>query len=229
MMNVLVVAAHPDDEVLGCGGTIARHASIGDDVFVMILAEGMMARADGENEEILREEQKKLRERSRTVASILAAKEVLHFDFPDNRLDQIALLDVVKTVEGCLERYQPRIVYTHHPGDLNVDHSVTAQAVITAARPLPLSPVQEIYSFEVLSSTEWHFGPGAKAFRPNCFIDIDRFLNRKIEAMSVYNTETSPFPHPRSPEAIEALARRRGSQSGLGAAEAFMLIRKTVS
>lgn len=227
-MNVLVIAAHPDDEVLGCGGTIARHASMGDDVFIVILGEGMMARADGKNEEGLREEQKKLRENSRTVASILGAKEVIHFNFPDNRLDQIALLDVVKAIEEGLERYQPAILYTHHPGDLNIDHSVASRAVITAARPSPGCFVREVRSFEVLSSTEWHFGPGGESFRPNCFVGIDGFLKKKIAAMSAYGTEMFSFPHPRSPETIKALARRRGSQSGLKAAEAFMLIRKII-
>ncbi|MDY7034795.1 MAG: PIG-L family deacetylase [Thermodesulfobacteriota bacterium] len=225
-MNVLVIAAHPDDEVLGCGGTIARHAYNGDQVFIAILAEGMMARSGIKDNKSYRVEQKKLRENSLNAASILGAKDIIHYDFPDNRMDSIDLLDVIKVVEECIDKFKPEIIYTHYTGDLNIDHSIVAKAVITSTRPLPVNPLLEVYAFEVLSSTEWAFSSGVEYFRPNYFIGIDDFLDKKIEAISIYQTEINQFPHPRSIEAIKNLAFRRGSQAGLKAAEAFTLFRK---
>jgi len=228
-MNVMVVAAHPDDEVLGCGGTIARHASRGDAVFIAILAEGMMARAEKKDEPSCREKQKLLVKDSLKVASILGAREVVHFDFPDNRMDSVDLMDVIKVVEECIVKFKPEVVYTHFTGDLNIDHSIVGRAVITATRPIGAHQVPEVYAFEVLSSTEWAFGLEMNHFQPNYFIDINDFVGKKMEAMSLYQSEIKAFPHPRSAEAIKALALRRGSQSGLKAAEAFMLIRKISS
>ena len=225
-MNILVIAAHPDDEVLGCGGTIARHSASGDRVDILILGEGMMSRADTRDDTQYRERLADLRENSRKACSILGASEVVHYDFPDNRMDSVDLLDIIRTVEGCIEQFRPEVIYTHHIGDLNIDHAIVAKAVISATRPLPNSLIPEVYAFEVLSSTEWSFGSGVDSFRPNYFIGIDDYLDKKVEAISIYQSETNPFPHPRSAEAIKTLAQRRGSQSGLKAAEAFMLLRK---
>lgn len=226
MANVLVVAAHPDDEVLGCGGTIARRAAMGDEVTIAILAQGAMSRAGKGDKGSYRREMKKLREDSRRASLILDAKQVVHFDFPDNRMDGVDFLDIVKTVEECMERYKPEILYTHHIGDLNIDHTLVAKAVLTAARPLPRSLVSEIYSFEVLSSSEWGLGGAGETFHPNCFVEIGSFLDKKLQAMSAYKAEIRDFPHPRSLEAIRALAARRGSQAGLKAAEGFGVLRK---
>jgi LmbE family N-acetylglucosaminyl deacetylase len=225
-MNVLVVAAHPDDEVLGCGGTIARHAFHGDSVFIAILAEGMMARAGKEDGPSYREKQKRLVANSLRAACILGARDVIHYDFPDNRMDSVDLIDVIKVVEECIDKFRPEVVYTHYSGDLNIDHSVVGKAVVTATRPFANDQIRETYAFEVLSSTEWAFGLGSHYFQPNYFVRIDDLLDKKLEAISIYESETNSFPHPRSEEAIKALALRRGSQSGLKAAEAFMLVRK---
>jgi LmbE family N-acetylglucosaminyl deacetylase len=225
MANILVVAAHPDDEVLGCGGTIARRAAMGDAVTIAILAQGAMSRAGKGDASSYRRQVKQLRKSSQRAASILGAGQVVHFDFPDNRMDGVDLLDIVKTVEQCVERYEPQVIYTHHVGDLNVDHIQVAKAVLTAARPLPRSRISEIYSFEVLSSSEWGAGPAGESFRPTCFVEVSSYLEKKLEALSVYETEISEFPHPRSPEVIRALASRRGSQAGLNAAEGFVLLR----
>jgi LmbE family N-acetylglucosaminyl deacetylase len=225
MANILVVAAHPDDEVLGCGGTIARRAAMGDAVTIAILAQGAMSRAGKGNASSYRRQVKQLRKSSQRAASILGAGQVVHFDFPDNRMDGVDLLDIVKTVEQCVQRYEPQIIYTHHIGDLNVDHIQVAKAVLTAARPLPRSRVSEIYSFEVLSSSEWGARPAGEFFRPTCFVEVSSYLEKKLEALSVYETEISEFPHPRSAETIRALAARRGSQAGLKAAEGFVLLR----
>ncbi len=224
-MTILVVAAHPDDEVLGCGGTILRHAAEGERVAVSFMAQGMMSRVRPGSEDAGEERVGRLREDTRKAAAFLGIEDLVFFDFPDNRMDGVDLLDVVQAVESCLERFDPRIVYTHHEGDLNVDHGVVARAVVTATRPQPDQRVEEVYAFEVLSSTEWAFGTG-RDFRPNCFVDIEKQLERKIEAMSLYETETRRFPYPRSPDAMRHQARLRGSQSGLEAAEAFQLIRR---
>lgn len=227
-MRVLVIAAHPDDEVLGCGGAILRHVSEGDEVSIAILGEGMMARANGRNDGRTSEAGKRLREAALEVSRALGAKEFFHHDFPDNRMDQVPLLDIVKIVEIRIGKWRPDIIYTHHQGDLNVDHGIVARAVTTATRPLSSKTVSEVYAFEVPSSTEWAFGMDHGSFKPNHFKEISSYLERKIQAMALYQTEMSPFPHPRSPEAISALAMFRGSQSGLRAAEGFMLLRKIV-
>jgi LmbE family N-acetylglucosaminyl deacetylase len=226
MAQVLVVAAHPDDEVLGCGGAIARRAAMGDEITIVLLAEGVMSRAGKGDKTSYRREVKKLRRNSQKAAAILGAKQVVHFDFPDNRMDGVDFLDIVKTVEECLERYRPEVLYTHHVGDLNVDHTLVAKAVLTAARPLPRSLVSEIYSFEVLSSSEWGLGNGGEHFHPTYFVEISSFMDKKLQAMSAYETEIRDFPHPRSLQAIQALAARRGSQTGLKAAEGFVVLRK---
>jgi LmbE family N-acetylglucosaminyl deacetylase len=222
-LSVLVVAAHPDDEVLGCGGTIARLADEGEDVFLAILGEGITSRyADrGEADPGLITE---LKGASGRVAELLGARDLFMYDLPDNRFDSVPLLDVVKIVEELVERLRPGVIYTHHAGDLNIDHPIVHRAVLTATRPIS-DPVREIYSFEVASASEWAFGQ-FETFRPSVFVDISGTLERKVKAMELYESEARPFPHPRSPEALEALARQRGSVVGMRAAEAFELVRQ---
>jgi LmbE family N-acetylglucosaminyl deacetylase len=221
---VLVIAAHPDDEVLGCGATIARLAGEGHDVYIAILAEGITSRF-AERKDADAGLLTRLHQDCRNVASILGAKDVSLYGLPDNRMDTVALLDVVKIVEDLVERLKPSDIYTHHPGDLNVDHQVTFRAVMTATRPMPGQPVRNVYTFEVMSSTEWAFQHFAPEFRPNVFMDVATTLETKIRAMSVYESEARPFPHPRSADSLRAYARRWGSVSGCEAAEAFELIR----
>lgn len=223
-MTVLVIAAHPDDEVLGCGGTIARLTSEGHDVYVAILGEGITSRYE-KREQADQGIMKELQDRSRQVSKLLGVKELYFFDFPDNRFDTVPLLDIVKTVEKLIDQFQPKIVYTHHGGDLNIDHVITHRAVMTATRPVENCPVKEIYTFEVPSSTEWAFGQFQPAFQPNVFVDISATLETKIQAMQIYESEARPFPHPRSPKALQAIARRWGSAVGVEAAEAFELVR----
>lgn len=223
-MNVLVVAAHPDDEILGCGGTMTRLAREGHDVRIAILAEGMSSRyaqrADADQKQL-----QHLHARAQQAADKVGAKELVLCKLPDNRLDTVPLLDVVKLVEELITRFQPEGIYTHHPGDLNVDHGVVHRAVLTATRPMAGQCVREIYAFEVPSSTEWAFQQLLPAFRPNVFVDITETLESKIEALACYDTETRKFPHPRSAEALRAIAARWGSVAGLPAVEAFELIR----
>jgi LmbE family N-acetylglucosaminyl deacetylase len=222
--SVLVVAAHPDDEILGCGGTMTRLAREGHQVRIAILAEGMSSRYAHREDADPRQLQH-LHARALQAADKVGAKEVVLCKLPDNRLDTVPLLEVVKLVEELVAKFMPEVIYTHHPGDLNVDHGVVHRAVLTATRPVAEQCVKEIYAFEVPSSTEWAFQRLEPSFRPNVFVDITETLETKIEALACYDTETRKFPHPRSAEALRAIATRWGSVAGLQAVEAFELIR----
>jgi LmbE family N-acetylglucosaminyl deacetylase len=223
-MKVLAVAAHPDDEELGCGGTMARLAREGLAVHVAIMAEGITSRhsqrSDADAEELSR-----LHQQAKAAAAQLGSKEVRLFKLPDNRLDTVPLLDIVKLVKDLIEELQPEVIYTHHPGDLNVDHGVVHRAVLTATRPLPGLSVREIYAFEVPSSTEWAFQRLEPVFRANVFVDVSETLEAKLGTLACYEGEGRPFPHPRSPEAVRAVAVRWGSVAGCEAAEAFEVVR----
>lgn len=214
-----MVAAHPDDEALGCGGTIARHADAGDAVHVLFVADGVTSRV-GSGEVQLRQRQDAA-ERARIALGIAS---VQYLGLPDNRLDSIALLDVVQPLEAVINGIDPDVVYTHHHGDLNVDHRVVHQAVLTACRPQPGACVREIYTFEVMSSSEWST-PTQDPFLPNYFVDISAFLAVKMAALDAYGREMRDPPHSRSRAHVEGLAKHRGSCVGFDAAEAFMVAR----
>lgn len=217
--RILIVVAHPDDEVLGCGGTIARHVAEGDRVYVVFMADGVGSRGLDRSDEL----QQRNQVRDEAI-KILGVADSHALAFPDNRMDSVPLLDVVQALEPIIEQVQPMRVYTHHHGDLNVDHRVTHQAVMTACRPIPGSSVREIFTFEVMSSSEWathSFVP----FVPNAFVDISDYLPKKLEALAAYGMEMRLAPHSRSVDHIESLARHRGSCVGVEAAEAFELIR----
>lgn len=217
--SVLVVAAHADDEALGCGGTIARHVAEGDIVHGIFIADGVGSRNDASYEAL------KMREAAAQKAhSLLGFSSVSYLGFPDNRLDGINLLDIVQSVERSLQTIMPDVVYTHHYGDLNIDHRVAHQAVMTACRPIPGSSVTEIYTFEIMSSTEWS-SPGLSPFLPTCYVNISEYLEIKLDALKAYELEMRDMPHSRSIEHLEALARHRGHSVGVSAAEAFMVMR----
>ncbi len=223
-MKILVIAAHPDDEVLGCGGTIPLLAQEGHQVYIAIMGEGITSR-------YTRREQadqflvQALRTRSQQVAELLGARELFRYDLPDNRFDTVPLLNIVKIIEELVERLSPQVIYTQHGGDLNVDHMQVYRATLTATRPMAGHPVEALYAYEVASSTEWAFQKFSPVFHPNVFVDISATLELKLEAMRLYDSEVRSFPHPRSPEALRAIARRWGSVVGLEAAEAFELVR----
>lgn len=226
-MSVLVVAAHPDDEVLGAGGTIARLAAEGQQVYVAILGEGVTSRYE-RREQANRAQLTALKSDSARAADLLGAADLFLHDLPDNRFDTVPLLDVVKIVEDLVERLGPETVYTHHAGDLNVDHGVVHRAVVAATRPTAGCSVLRIYAFEIPSSTEWAFGQIEPRFRGGVFVDITSTLEAKVAAMEAYQSESRPFPHPRSPEALRALAVWRGAAAGVQAAEAFELVRELI-
>jgi len=216
---VLVVAAHPDDEVLGCGGTIARHAENGDKVHVLILADG----------ETSRQQAGEVSQRwacAERAASILGIRLHKMLGFPDNRLDEIALLEVVREIESAVSQLKPTVVYTHHGGDLNIDHQIACRAVMTACRPLPGSTVNAVYTFETVSSTEWAVPQLDHVFLPVRVVDISGTMQKKMAALHCYDSEMRSFPHARSYEVVEHLARVRGAQFGLPVAEAFGVLRQ---
>lgn len=219
---VLVVAAHPDDEILGCGGAIAWHAARGDHVQVAILAEGLTSRDPERAPDRHAKGFEQLRAAARKANEIAGAADVTFFEYPDNRMDGVERLDVTKTVEGLVAAHRPSVVYTHHAGDVNVDHRRIQDAVIAACRPLPGATVRTLLFFEVASSTEWQ-PPAARApFAPNWYLDISDVLDRKLSALSAYASEMRDWPHPRSIRAVEHLARWRGATIGVEAAEAFV-------
>jgi LmbE family N-acetylglucosaminyl deacetylase len=224
--NILVVAAHPDDEVLGCGGAIARHAQAGDMVHVVIMAEGATSRAAQRDPDSLRPELESLAYAARRAGALLGAASVVLHGLPDNRMDTLPRLDVIKLIELEIARVRPTVVYTHHAGDLNIDHRIVHEGVLAACRPQPAAPVKRLLFFEVPSSTDWQPATSAPAFAPNWFVDIDAFLALKMEALACYESEMRPWPHARSLQALEHLARWRGASVGVAAAEAFMLGRQ---
>lgn len=217
MGSVLIVAAHADDEVLGCGGTIARHIANGDDVSIVFMTNGVAARDNAEK--------KTNAISNRKIAAQLALRtlgvnDIHQFNFPDNRMDTIALLDVVQALEGVISLSKPDTIYTHFLNDLNVDHQFTHKAVMTACRPQQGSAVNKILSFEVLSSTEWN-SPSLNAFKPQYIVDISKFWDDKVASLKCYDLEMRKFPHSRSYECVEALAVLRGATNGFNKAEAF--------
>lgn len=217
--TILVVAAHADDEVLGCGGTIARHVAEGHVVHVVFLADGVSSRT-GVHADAL-EQRLTATERARQVLGIATTT---FLGLPDNRLDSLPLIDVVQLLEAVLSRINPSVIYVHHLGDLNVDHRVAHQAVMTACRAAPENRVKEIYAFEVMSSTEWN-SVGYAPFLPNLFVDISAYLSMKSRALEAYALEMRSPPHSRSFEHISILSQHRGYSVGVEAAEAFMVMR----
>lgn len=222
--RVLAVVAHPDDEVLGCGGTLAKLSGQGAEVLVAILGEGITARS-GRREEADRAMLDGLKESCRKVKSLLHLKNVMMVDLPDNRFDSIPRLDIIKKIEMLIRETKPSIIFTHHEGDLNIDHEITNRAVVTAARPFKDHPVRMIAAFSVPSSTDWAFSGRTSAFCPNYFVDISATVGAKINALSAYSSEMREFPHPRSIEALRAYNRYWGSVVGCDAAEPFSIVR----
>lgn len=226
--TVLLVAAHPDDEALGCSGTLARHAAAGDAVHFLFLAEGVTARDPVCDIPARAQDIAARKEMARAAAAAMGGKAPRFLDLPDNRLDGVELLTVVKQVEATIAELRPAAIYTNHANDLNVDHRIAHQAVLTACRPLAGAPVRAIYAFETLSSTEWEPAGLGRPFQPTRYVDISAHLAAKRAAIAAYGVEMRPFPHPRSPEAIEALWKMRGAQAGMAAAEAFVTVREYV-
>lgn len=220
--TILVIAAHPDDEILGCAGTVARMVREGYEAYTLILGEGVTARDASRDVEKTKEAIDGLKRQADQAGKIVGVKETFIYNFSDNRFDTVPLLDIVKVIEDIKVKINPNIIFTHYHNDLNIDHQKTYEAVITASRPIQGESVKEIYSFEVLSSTEWNF---PLSFSPDVFFDISSTIDIKIEAMKQYETELRTDPHPRSLAGIKLNAKTWGMRVGLESAEAFKLVR----
>ena len=207
MSKILVVAAHPDDETIGCGGAIARHVSEGDEVGIITLTNGVSARV------------------AEKAMNLLGAKWIGQGDFSDNGMDKNPLLEIIKYIEDIKETFYPDIIYTHTPHDLNIDHRVTTSAVLTAFRPQPEESYQEIRLFEEPSSSDFTTESLHGSFAPNLFIDITNFITFKMEALKFYDTEMREYPHSRSYMNVETVAKYRGASVGIPLAEAFQIVR----
>ncbi|CAD5257040.1 MULTISPECIES: PIG-L deacetylase family protein [Halomonadaceae] len=217
---VLVVAAHTDDEALGCGGTIARHVAEGDSVHAVFLADGVTSRPKASTNDI-----EERYEAAAKAQKVLGIRRTYMLGFPDQRTDSVPFLEVVQALEKVIQEIRPEVIYTHHYGDLNVDHRIAHQAVMTVCRPVPGSSFREIYAFEVLSSTEWN-SPGSLSFVPNVFVDISAHLETKIKALEAYGLEMREEPHSRSIINAKRQSEYRGASVGVRAAEGLMLIRR---
>lgn len=224
MRRILVIAAHPDDELLGLGGTIRKRVNNGDIANCVILGEGFTSRSE-RRKDTNRDIVNGLHEDARKASKIIGFREIHFESLPDNRFDSVDLLKVIKFIEKYVRKYKPDVVYTHHHGDRNIDHRITYEAVLTACRPMGEYTVKDIYTFETPSSTEWGFTQGASNFTPNVFEDVTDTLQDKLDAMKCYKTEIRDYPHPRSLEALEIIAARWGTIVGRKYVEAFNLIR----
>jgi LmbE family N-acetylglucosaminyl deacetylase len=220
--KILIVAAHPDDEVLGCFGTVARLIKEGYEAYTLILGEGKTSR--DENRDIVnkQDEIEVLNSEIQKANDIIGIKKVFIESFPDNRFDSVDLLDIIKVVSKVKEEVKPDIIFTHYEHDLNIDHQITYKAVITATRPMEDEVTKEIYSFEILSSTEWNY---PLSFSPDTYFNIESTLDLKIAAMKEYESELCQYPHPRSFEGIELNAKYQGMRVGKKYVEAFKSIR----
>lgn len=223
----MVVVAHPDDELLGLGATIHRLVhEYNATIHTVILGEGITSRSDQRNVESWNAELALHRSNIYNAQKIIGYQSLSIHAFPDNRFDGVDLLDIIKVVEKEKADFQPEIIFTHHGGDVNVDHQRTFEAVITACRPMSHEKVKTIITFETPSGTEWRAPSDPRHFLPNMYVSItEQDLQAKINGMECYEYEKRPYPHPRSPEALKIVAQRLGIIVGKDFAEAFMLIR----
>lgn len=226
-MNVLCVVSHPDDEVLAVGGTLARHAAGGDDVAVLILSDGVASRHETITPEVEAKIERR-RDRARQAADRLGVESVEFHTFPDNAFDTVPLLDIIQRIETTVVEVEPEVVYTHHYGDLNVDHELTCRATMTATRPLADSGVNRVLAGETLSATEWSAPSPDKAFQPTTFVDIADHLEAKLGTLKVYEGELREPPHPRTVDTVRNNARVWGAKAGFDAAEPFEVLRERI-
>jgi LmbE family N-acetylglucosaminyl deacetylase len=218
--KILVVAAHPDDELLGCGGSLIKLSKKKYEIFALFFTDGVSAR-DKKNKKII------LNRKNNSLKSlkIMGVKNTKFLSYPDNNLDKVSLIKIVKEIENVIFKFKPETIFTHSNVDLNIDHEIISRAVVTASRPKPNFSVKMILLFETLSSTEWNFYYKKKSFNPNYFIDITSTIDKKIKAAKAYKNEINAWPHPRSIKGIKNLAKYRGQSVGLKYAEAFYLLR----
>jgi LmbE family N-acetylglucosaminyl deacetylase len=227
--KIMIVVAHPDDELLGLGATL--HKLIKEfhvKTHVVILGEGITSRSKQRDIKVWQKELIIHRENINKAQAAVGYHSLSIYDFPDNRFDSIPLLDIIKVIESEKEKFQPEIIFTHHGGDVNIDHQRTFEAVITSCRPVKEEKVKAIITFETPSGTEWRSPTDPRHFLPNIFISVtEKDLDAKIKGMESYEFERREYPHPRSPKALKIQAQRWGIVVGVDFAEAFCLIRST--
>lgn len=225
-MKVLVVAAHPDDEVFGMGGTIAKLSSEGDEVHVLIVTDGSKTQYKNhpEIDRIISNKKKEIL----LANNILGTKEVHLGNLLDMKLDSIEHVEINRVIEDTISKIKPQVVYTHFYGDVNLDHRRVYESTLVACRPTPNQVVQELYCYRVPSSTEWAPQITTNIFLPNTIVDVSKYLKQKHAAIKAYKTEIREYPHPRSLEHIEKLDVIAGLKSGIGPAEEFMLLRRII-
>lgn len=222
--KILIVAAHPDDEVLGCGATILKMVKSGYEAHLLILGEGKTSRSvSGLGN--FKQDLEELNKETMNSCKVLGISSFENAGFPDNKFDSLALLDIVQKIEEVKNKIRPDIIFTHHFGDINIDHQVTHRAVLTATRPMRDECVKEVYSFEVASSTEWNSYSRENIFIPNVFVEVENEIDDKVLAMDQYCSELREYPHPRSLQYIKEMAKNNGVRVGLKYSENFCLIR----
>lgn len=228
--RIMLVVAHPDDELLGLGATM--HKLIHEHkctIHVVILGEGITSRSDTRDTKEWEEQLKIHRQNIETARKSIGFQSVGIYDFPDNRFDSVSLLDIIKVIEKEKQEFRPTVIFTHHGGDVNIDHQRTFEAVVTATRPMAHEKVQTIIAFETPSGTEWRAASDPRHFIPNMFFEVDEAgIDAKIKGMESYEFEKRAYPHPRSPEALKIQAQRWGVAVGKPFAEAFMIIRHII-
>ena len=225
--KILVVAAHPDDDVLGCGGTIAKAISLKSKIKILFLGEGVSARfgIGNENRKKSFDARKKRNIECKNSLKILGVNDYIFEERFCTQFDTYPLLNIVKSIENQISIFKPNLVFTHNPSEVNIDHRITHSAVEVATRPKKNSFIKGVYSFEIVCSGNWKFN---KNFSPTTYVDISKFMKRKLKSWEQYKNETKNFPFPRSREGLKVLAKYRGMQSYLKYAEAFKLERELV-
>lgn len=225
--KILVVAAHPDDELLGCGGTIMFFKEKGYKIKNIFMSDGESSR--NINKKRIKLLIEKRQSQAKLVSKKMKIQNPIFFNYPDNQMDTVPFLEIVKKIENEIKKYQPHIIFTHFENDLNIDHRITFNAVLTATRPKSSTFVKKIYCFEVLSSTNFSFfNDKSKKFNPNIYVNIKKFINKKLNLLKTYKSELKSWPHPRSMQGIKNLAKLRGSEMGTNYAEAFINIREMI-
>ena len=217
--KILVVASHPDDEILGCGGTLYKLKKKGAKISVLFLSDGESSRKTVNTVKLIQERKKQ----AKKAAKIIGIKNLIFGNFPDNSMDTVPILKIIQFIEKQIKAIKPDTIFTHFENDLNIDHQITNKAVATACRPLKNQSVKSILFFEILSSSEWDISNKNKNFKPNYFVDISKSLKFKIKALKCYKKEIKKWPHPRSIQGVNLLSKNRGSAVGFLNAEAFIL------
>jgi len=224
MKKILVFAAHPDDEALGCMGTLLYFRSKGYKIKISFMSDGESSRKQSANKKM--KLIKSRMEQAKLVSKKSKFLEPNFFNLPDNKLDTIPLLSIVKKVENEIKVFKPSVIFTHFEDDLNIDHQITCKSVLTATRPQTKLFVKKLYCFETLSNTDFSFKKKNKVFNPNFFVDINKFIKKKLELLKIYKRELKQWPHQRSLRGVKILSNYRGSQIGVKNAEAFMCLRE---